>query len=121
MNDKTSTKPQPNIPLDLDRLRALEQQASPGPWSHIVQRDLTGEGATRIMSDQQTVIGDGYGALDGARDEDLALLVEARNALPALLDMLEAQKLALEAIARDYPKAYHESIQLLREAAGMAR
>lgn len=71
------------------------------------------------MSGRQTVIGDGYGALDGAREEDLDLIVEARNALPALLDMLEAQKLALEAIARDYPEAYYESIKPYQGAADM--
>lgn len=81
---------------ELDRLRQLHEQASPGPWGWVIRQGLCGEYTSRIMRGPQTIIGDGYGALDGAKEEDLDLLVEARNALPALLDEISRLQAELE-------------------------
>ena len=68
-----------NIPL-VDRLRELEEKATPVPWNTVEPKIGTWN-------------------LDRPGAEDLALIVEMRNSLPALLRAVEAM-FKIEAIVQ---------------------
>lgn len=74
----------------LDRLRELEQAATPGPWN--ASMDTHPAHVARLG--QWEVYGRRY--VSGVVARDAALIAEARNALPALLDIAEAARAVME-------------------------
>lgn len=63
----------------IERLRELDQTASPAPWSW----SGGGQGSPILSAN------DAVGRLEYATEEDLDLITETRNAIPALLDERE--------------------------------
>lgn len=90
----------------LKELRELEKAATPGPWC--VQSDITTD-ASHIVTPIETVL---------VLYKDCRLAADARNALPALLDVVEAAKGYLQALDR-WGDVLHDKAmtQFLREAA----
>lgn len=77
--------------IDIAKLRELEKSATPGPWQVGEENESRAEiFARRVIA---TVHRDRFGA---PRPDDASLIVAARNALPALLDELEAARADLE-------------------------
>lgn len=68
-------------PEELTRLRELHETASPAPWEDSIDiiRDANGD----------TVIGDWDSPVKDMTDENLNMVIVARNALPALLAEIE--------------------------------
>lgn len=91
---------------ELDRLRQLHEQASPGPWEirpheNPESASQRGYAIDSITNPEQIVIGQlGCGCCDiGLESESLAnfqLIIQARNALPALLDEITYLQAELE-------------------------
>lgn len=81
---------------ELERLRALEANASPGPW--------TGDGSkvTALIPEGEPHAGAVWPVCSEIYNEDAALIAEMRNALPRLLDEVEAAREVVEA-ARAMP------------------
>jgi hypothetical protein len=81
------------------RLRALEKAATPGPRRlyHAKLRKDFGSMITEVQCDEKVAIIGWMGFDDSFRSKaqhkkNAALIAEARNALPALLDALEAER-----------------------------
>ena len=74
--------------VDTKALRALLEQATPGPW-----RSGMGQDASSYTSETPIVesgpFDDPMTIADGLLDDDAALIAAAVNALPALLDAAE--------------------------------
>ena len=99
---------------DTERLKELEAKATPGPWEapEHLPTWIYGEqdGKTIHVADIRgwgCMTGKGSGALgwseeraDEKQRANAALIVEVRNALPALLDRLEALEAVAEAARR---------------------
>lgn len=90
--------------IDIAGLREVERKATPGPWEWLppdseINCDWLGVAHGRFLAD-----GDyGYPAFE----DDKALLVAVRNALPALLDEIErlrAYQHAGDAASREHPQ-----------------
>lgn len=79
--------------IDTDRLRALANAATPGPWE-----DSGGD----IWSDTH-----GFLSRHGLGDADATFIAAMRNALPALLDALEIA----EAIRGDLRQKWEEGYE----------
>ena len=82
--------------IDRDRLRELVENATEGPWAADLDRYgetrgiwPTGPGEEQIVGSY--VAADGYDSQGwtGGTDEDLSFIAAARQAVPALLDMLD--------------------------------
>lgn len=80
----------------IDQLRGLLAKSTPGPWVRANLANIT----TRIVDGGSTVLGvpclARYVGYRGAIDDDLA--TEAVNALPGLLDTIEAQARRIETL-----------------------
>jgi hypothetical protein len=85
-------------------LRKLIEGATPGPWEADDQLFDVVAGNTIVIQSDRT----------GVRSEDRALIAAARNALPALLDALDA---AVEAIEYAHRTSRNETVdEVLQEA-----
>ena len=73
-------------PADIARLRELLAKATPGPW--VSESDLGGD---YLYSNEtrRVILGEDYSSTCLPSKETYALIVEAVNALPAILDRLE--------------------------------
>lgn len=96
-------------PDELTRLRELHDQASPAPWADSIDiiRDANGE----------TVIGDWDSPIKDMTDENLSMVIVARNALPHLLGhidrltrRLEIAEARLGRVARNHPAVYEQAL-----------
>ena len=98
-----------SIPDLVDRLRALEAQATPGPWTR--NRGTSASGRLVCIGiegkdDEGTVDIADVNVFEGYEQEGQAsavLLTAARNAFPALLDLVEAAETLV--MGEDY--GYH--------------
>lgn len=85
----------------IDRLTQLEKEATPGPWhgweNHVV---------SPIPSYDEIGTNEGICYLSEGREQDLALIVEMRNHLPKLIEVIRVQAEALEW----YAQADHEYV-----------
>lgn len=82
-------------PEDRALLRALAEQATPGPWE--IGDDGSGGVWVTGPDRNANVICDIYEQyVDGGADENAAFIAEARTALPALLDALDAREAEVE-------------------------
>ena len=83
----------------LDDLRALEAAATPGPWSeshhHVwwTPADAPEFPLASLDTDDEHY---GFSSTGRRKDADAALIAAARNALPALLDVADAARAALD-------------------------
>lgn len=112
-----------DIQETIDRLRELNQTASPAPW------DITHSNSLETSDDGGKIIGDAEGGVIAEADVDLwshsffiddalPLMVKLRNALPALLaeiDRLTTRLSIAEArlgrVAANHPEAYLAALQ----------
>ncbi len=94
-------------PLDLAALRALVEQATPLPWAHDRSGVFHVESLGPILDEDRTRkgnavgigrVGDSYPRGDNHPTENMALIVAAVNALPALLDELEGLRQGEDAV-----------------------
>lgn len=103
---------EPLTQAELDELRALEGEATPGPWTRIhgeSRYELYGAGLVNRFVAKMS-LDDGIAWADGA------LILAARNALPRLLGELERLRtLASLVTIRQVIAAGHEAI----DAAGL--
>lgn len=75
--------------IDRDRLRELAENATPGPWEVDRMGDLVSvPGREKDRHGGHIFIGTATGDAT-ASDEDTEFIAAARNAVPALLDMLD--------------------------------
>ena len=80
--------------IDIEKLRKLEQAATPGPW--VRNGTLIGPGLHEI--DLQGPTDQDWYSINSSRpDEDAAFISAMRDALPELLDKLEAMQKPSEA------------------------
>lgn len=82
--------------IDRDRLRELAENATPGPWAADLDRYGETRGIWPTGPGEEQIIGsyvaaDGYDSQGwtGGTDENLEFIAAARQAVPALLDMLD--------------------------------
>jgi len=98
----------------IDRLRELEKAATPGPWM------TAGEEGNMVLAPEEAVAG-------WMVSDDAALIVESRNALPALLAVAEAASKAdvryPSILVVEYPSEYvtMPSVDWARIASALAR
>lgn len=90
--------------IQIAELRELEKKATPGPWQHggtgtIVS--MTGDSVAG--TDSEVTAPDGDWFTDG--DADAKFIAAARNALPQLLDTLDAALAVVEA-ARKFKRPF---------------
>lgn len=79
----------------LDELRTLEAKATAAPW--IVREEVVSRSDGRV-----TVATCGYCvSTDAGPENDAALIVAMRNALPAMLDLANAVRTACDRIERE--------------------
>lgn len=90
-----------DIQETIDRLRELDQKASPAPWSYLI---LPVDLHTGIQ-DSALVDGTGHEFATNAEDaftrNDFDVMLEARNALPALLAEIERLAEENQALKRE--------------------
>ena len=81
--------------MTIERLRELEQAATPGPWqSHVdSRRALSVLDGSSIPYRVAAIPKRDYWPLDGAGEANAALIAAMRNALPALLAAADALRL----------------------------
>lgn len=112
-------------PDELTRLRELHEQASPAPWEiepYIEGQEPSNPVIDSVASLEGPIISQlGCGCCDvGLESNRLAnfeLTIEARNALPGLLDHIdrltrrvEIYEARLGRVARTHPEAYAEAL-----------
>lgn len=112
-------------PDELTRLRELHEQASPAPWEiepYIEGQEPSNPVIDSIASLEGPIISQlGCGCCDvGLESNRLAnfeLTIEARNALPGLLDHIdrltrrvEIYEARLGRVARNHPEAYEQAL-----------
>ncbi|HIY94962.1 MAG TPA: hypothetical protein H9821_04770 [Candidatus Rothia avicola] len=101
-------------PDELTRLRQLHEQASPAPWHF----NTFGYLADIVDDESEIVLELGPSALlDEGERQDATLMVEARNALSALLDTnekltqrAERAEALLARINRAHPEIYEQAL-----------
>ena len=84
--------------IDVQRLRELMNDATPGKWSWATSCSFRRMMAERVTADghrQTRYVAEAYEASDGMLDiaitpQDMALIVAMHESLPALLDRLQA-------------------------------
>lgn len=112
-------------PAELIRLRELHEQASPAPWEiepYIEGQEPSNPVIDSIASLEGPIISQlGCGCcdfgLESSRMANFELTVEARNALPHLLEhidrltrRLEIYEARLGRVARNHPAAYEQAL-----------
>ena len=82
--------------IDRDQLRELVENATPAPWAADLDRYGETRGIWPTGPGEEQIIGsyvaaDGYDSQGwtGGTDEDLSFIAATRQAVPALLDMLD--------------------------------
>lgn len=113
-------------PDELTRLRELHEQASPAPWEiepYIEGPDPNNRVIDSIANPEEHIISQlGCGCCDigliSASMANFELTVEARNALPGLLDhidkltrRLEIYEARLGRVARNHPAVYEDALE----------
>lgn len=88
--------------MTLDDLRALEAAATPGPWGPYADTHNPLYGRVGSVARIDDPVGSPVGG--GMNGSDARLIASIRNALPALLDELEALRAALP----EDPRNIHE-------------
>lgn len=101
----------------IERLRVLLAEATPGPWrlderigivavyAGPLRNCLAGE--EFVHSANGTWVGDpGHWEMDPQRVATATLIIEAVNALPALLDVAEAARPFVRCACKHHPPAY---------------
>jgi len=74
--------------IDTQKLRELLEKATPGPWDSMTYRN----GSPRVGHGPNCTVADVYWPADGGDAQvNATLIAETRNALPALLDHIDAQ------------------------------
>lgn len=96
--------------LDIDRLRQLEAEATPGPWE--------ADGAGIGHGERWIAHGNVRYPSEATAEADAEFIAEARNALPELLDELETlrAKVALAMEATYWDRPYDTRIAAIRAA-----
>ena len=94
----------------VERLRELEVKATTGPWVEVGLANIT---TKRVVSPKGWVQDTRVYCL-----EDAILLVNARNALPTLLDRIEAQAAEIERLREECEAQYHRGYYDGRAALG---
>jgi hypothetical protein len=89
-------------PVDLDRIEALLSKATPGPWGYqrhatIYREDDTGRAVQLVIETCSPDGGDTEPCFQG-KDDDVELLLAARNAAPAMVAELRALRAAVAAM-----------------------
>ena len=74
--------------IDRDRLRALAENATPGPWEDDVD-ELTDEATVHHDQEQRLWVADCGSKYHAPARADAAFIAASRQAVPALLDMLD--------------------------------
>ena len=101
----------------VEKLRELTRAATPGPWvdgaGDIFAEDTLGEDG--MVRDGECEVASCYSR---NRIEDEALIVAMRNALPALLDVVEAARAVEESESVGQPSVYPRALKRLRDAIG---
>lgn len=98
-------------PDELTRLRELDASATPGPWHF----NTFGHRA-EIVDDEDNLVLEAS-AMDDQEHRDGHLVIEARNALPGLLDhidrltrRLDIYEARLGRVARNHPEVYEQAL-----------
>ena len=74
---------------DVSRLRELLAEGTPRPWRIGLEGDNTGWPESSVWSTEDNCVGECY---RNASEQDAALIIAAVNALPKLLDVVEAAR-----------------------------
>lgn len=101
-------------PDELTRLRELHDAATPAPWYF----NTFGHRAEIVDSVEDTVLELGWvNTMSGQEHCDGQLVMEARNALPDMLDHIdrltrrvEIYEARLGRVARNHPEAYEQAL-----------
>lgn len=106
-----------NIQETLDRLRELDQKASPAPWRTVFDTNIYSGGEEVFEVDtsyddicEWVECSDECGCAGYARKPDIDLLVAARNAIPELIAEIERLTAENNNLAEAYEDGYADAI-----------
>lgn len=103
-------------PDELNSLKELHEKASPAPWKYEATQLPDGDYYSRLKDADGGLILDDW-AVEQMSEEDSYFVLEARNAVPGLLDHIdrltrrvEIYEARLGRVARNHPAVYEQAL-----------